>query len=257
MTGVEPMGPSIMMNEKVPYCRAMTEQEVNRLVTDFTHGAIRAKEAGFDGVQLHGAHGYLISQFLSPFYNKRHDRYGGNIINRARIVVDIVENIQQEIDKDYPVMIKMNSEDFVEGGLTVGEMLEMVAIFENLGITAVELSGGLIRYSGNNGPARKGVLNTEEEVYYLNAASSYKRCCTVPLMLVGGIRSYNVAEQLILEGITDYVSFSRPLIREPHLIKQWKAGDTVKASCISCNSCLNVARQQGKLYCVVQARQSS
>ena len=152
-------------------------------------------------------------------------------------------------------MIKLNSEDFVDGGFSVDEMLELSAMLENAGVDAIELSGGLIRYSGKYGPARQGLLKTEEEeVYYSQAARRYKKQCKVPLMLVGGILSYTVAERLITEGVTDFISLSRPLIREPNLIERWEAGDTRKAACISCNLCLNAAREEHRLYCVAQAR---
>ncbi len=254
ITGMEPMGPSVMENESGPFCKAMTGQDIGRMVSDFGHAAIRAREAGFDGIQLHAAHGYMMSQFLSPFYNRRSDGYGGSIANRARIVLEILQKVQAEVGIDYPVMIKMNSEDFVGGGLSIDEMLEVSAMLENAAIDAIELSGGLIKYSGKYGPARQGLLKTEEEeVYYSQAARLYKKQCKVKLMLVGGILSYIVAERLITEGVTDYISFSRPLIREPDLIKRWKAGDTRKAACISCNLCLDAARKEHRLYCVAQA----
>jgi 2,4-dienoyl-CoA reductase-like NADH-dependent reductase (Old Yellow Enzyme family) len=137
-------------------------------------------------------------------------------------------------------------------------MLEVSAMLENEGKDAIELSGGLINYSGKYGPARQGLLKTTgDEVYYREAARLYKKQCKVPLMLVGGILSYDVADQLIVEGVTDYISLSRPLIREPNLLARWKAGDTSKVACVFCNLCLNAARQEHRLYCVPQARVSS
>jgi 2,4-dienoyl-CoA reductase-like NADH-dependent reductase (Old Yellow Enzyme family) len=255
ITGTEPMGPSVMENESGPFCREMTVHDISRMISDFGQAAIRAREAGFDGIQLHAAHGYMMSQFLSPFYNKRRDDYGGSVANRTRIVLQILQKVQAEVGKDYPVMIKLNSDDFIDGGFSVDDMLEVAALLEHAGIDAIELSGGLIRYSGKYEPARQGLLKTEEdEVYYRQAALRYKKKCKVPLMLVGGILSYIVAERLITEGVTDYISLSRPLIREPNLIERWKTGDTRKAACISCNLCLNAARQEHRLYCVVQAR---
>lgn len=254
-TGIEPMGPSVMERDDKPYCRAMTGQDIARIVSNFGHAAIRAREAGFDGIQLHAAHGYLMSQFLSPFYNKRGDDYGGSIINRARIVLEILERVQAEVGNDYPVMIKLNSEDFIDGGLSVDEMLEVSTMLERAGIDAIELSGGLIWYSGKYGPARQGLLKTEsEEVYYRQTAIRYKKQCKVPLMLVGGILSHTVAERLIAGGVADYISLSRPLIREPDLMKRWISGDMRKAACICCNLCLDAARNEHRLYCVAQAK---
>jgi len=257
LTGTEPLGPSAMKNEKRPFCRAMTEHEIGRVISDFGYAAIRAREAGFDGIQLHAAHSYLMSQFLSPFYNKREDGYGGSIENRARIVVEVLSRVKSEVGADYPVMIKMNSEDFVDGGFSVDEMLQTSAMLEKAGIDVIELSGGT-RYSGKYGAVRQNTPKTEEEeVYYLQAAQRYKKHIKVPLMLVGGIRSYEVAERLVAEGVTDYISLSRPLIREPHLIERWEAGDMRKATCVSCNLCMRTAREEDRLYCVVESNLNS
>ena len=254
-TGIEPMGPSVMKNENGPFCREMTKQDIDRVVSDFGHAAIRARKAGFDGIQLHAAHGYMMSQFLSLFYNSRTDEYGGTVANRARIILEILRQVRAEVSTGYPVMIKLNSEDFIEGGFSVSEMLEVSAMLENEGIDAIELSGGLINYSGKYGPARQGLLKTTgDEVYYREAARLYKKQCKIPLMLVGGFLSYDVADQLIAEGLTDYISLSRPLIREPNLLARWKAGDMRKAACVFCNLCLNAAREEHRLYCVPQAK---
>ena len=250
LTGQEPLGPSVMENEKGPFCRAMTIQDINRVVAEFGHAAIRAREAGFDGVQLHAAHGYLMSQFLSSFYNKRKDDYGGSVENKARIVLEVMQKVRAEVGDDYPVMIKINSSDFVDGGFDVDEMLKVSAMLKEAEIDAIELSGGT-RYSGKNWSVREGKINTEEEeVYYRQEAQRYKQQIEVPLMLVGGIRSYLVAEKLLTEDIADYISLSRPLIREPGLINRWQAGDVRKATCISCNLCMKAAREEHSLYCV-------
>ena len=254
LTGQEPLGPSVIENEKGPFCRAMTIQDINRVVAEFGHAAIRAREAGFDGVQLHAAHGYLMSQFISPFYNKREDDYGGSVENRARIILEAMQKVRAEVGGDYPLMIKMNSEDFVDGGFSIDEMLKVSAMLEEAGIDTIELSGGT-RYSGKNSPVRGGKINNEEEeVYYRQGAQRYKQQITVPLMLVGGIRSYSVAERLIAEGMADYISLSRPLIREPGLINRWQAGDLRKATCISCNLCMKAAREEHSLYCVTETK---
>jgi len=258
LTGMEPMGPSVMENENGPFCREMTKQDIDRMVSDFGLAALRAKEAGFDGIQLHAAHNFMMTQFLSPFYNKRSDDYGGSVAGRARIVLKILQKVQAEVGIHYPVIIKLNSEDFIDGGFSVDEMLEVSTMLENAGVDAIELSGGLIKYSGKFGPARPGLLKTEEEeVYYTQAARRYKLQCKVPLMLVGGIRSYTVVEKLLGEGLADYVSFCRPLIREPGLINRWKSGDTSKATCLSDNLCSGPARSGRGLWCVVEERLSS
>jgi 2,4-dienoyl-CoA reductase-like NADH-dependent reductase (Old Yellow Enzyme family) len=254
LTGLEPLGPSSMEIEKRPCCRETTHKEVKRIVEAFGKAANRAKRAGFDGVQIHAAHGYLLSQFLSPFFNKRKDEYGGSVENRAQIVLEIVQTIRASVGDNFSVLIKMNSEDFLDGGFSVEEMLHVAKMLQKAGIDAIELSGGTIS-SGKYSPIRRGKLDCrEEEVYYREAAKRIKEIVTVPLMLVGGIRSYGVAEQLVKNGITDYVSMCRPLIREPGLINRWKSGDTRKATCQSDNLCFKPLRQGDGVYCVVEEK---
>jgi 2,4-dienoyl-CoA reductase-like NADH-dependent reductase (Old Yellow Enzyme family) len=233
----------------------MTGDDFRMVAEAFGKAAARVQEAGFDGVQIHAAHGYLLSEFLSPFYNKRNDQYGGSLENRARLLLEVVHNIRDKVEDRFPVMVKMNSQDFVTGGLTVEEMLEVASMLASAGIDAIELSGGT-RYSGDYVPVRPGKLDTEnKEVFYLEAAKKFKERLRVPLMLVGGIRSYAVAERIIREGIADYISLSRPLIREPDLVNRWKSGDTGKARCLSDNLCYDQAKKTGEeLYCVVEKR---
>ena len=254
LTGRMPLGPSSMKGEGVPNCLEMTGDDFQMIAESFGKAAARAQAAGFDGVQIHAAHGYLLSEFLSPFYNRREDRYGGSVEKRARLLLKVAHNIRDKVGDMFPVMVKMNSEDFVTGGFTVEEMLEVASMLENAGIDAIELSGGT-RYSGDCAPSRLGRLDTEErEVYYLDAAGKFKERVKVPLMLVGGIRSYAVAERIIRTGIADYVSLSRPLIREPDLVNRWKSGDTGKARCLSDNLCYGPAESGEGLYCVVEKR---
>lgn len=252
LTRLEALGPSALTNEQGLRCRAMTLEQIQRTIEDFGQGAIRAKDAGFDGVQIHAAHGYLLSQFLSPYFNKREDEYGGNITNRARIVVEVLRRIREGVGERFPVLIKMNSQDFVEGGLSVEEMVEVAAMLQSEGIDAIELSGGA-HHSGKYMPLRVGSLELpEDEVYYRYEASRYREKIRVPLMLVGGIRSYQVAEKIIREGLTDYVSLARPFIREPELINRWKSGDLRKALCKSDNRCLLSALRGEGLFCAVR-----
>ncbi len=254
LTGRMVLGPSSVGGEGLPDCREMTGDDFRIVAEAFGKAAARAQEAGFDGVQLHAAHGFLLSEFLSPFYNRRNDRYGGSLQNRARLLLEVVRNIRDKVGDSFPVMVKMNSEDFVPGGLTVEEMLEVASLLESAGMDAVELSGGT-RYSGGYIPVRRGRLDTENmEVYYLEAARKFKERVGVPLMLVGGIRSYAVAERIVREGIADYVCLSRPLIREPDLVNRWRSGDTGKARCLSDNLCLEPTRAGEGLYCVVEKR---
>jgi len=224
LNGHEALGPSTNHTERFPACREMTVQEISHVVEAFGKAAGRAKKAGFDGVQLHGAHGYLLSQFLSPFFNKRTDNYGGSVENRARILLEAFLAVRNEVGEKYPVLVKINSEDFVEGGLTVDEMLLVCSMLEKAGVDAIELSGGTVYASGAYSCSRVGVLESQDrEIYYKEAARRYKENIHVPLLLVGGIRSPEVAESVVGTGLADYISLCRPLICEPNLIDRWKA----------------------------------
>lgn len=234
-------------------CREMTKKEIFGAIEDFKKAAVRANKAGFDGVQLHAAHGYFLSQFLSPFFNKRKDDYGGSLENRARLILEILQAIRSELGRQFMVTIKLNSDDFIEGGLTPSEMVEASALLEKGGIDAIEISGGteLGKYTGAR--ITKDILQ-EDEVYYRDAAKLFKEKITVPLILVGGIRSYEVAKGLIEKELADYIALSRPLIREPGLIKRWQSGDTKKATCVSCNRCFETIRAREGMHCIYEKR---
>jgi len=252
LTGQPPKGPSAF--DKVPAAQEMNHEQIQKVIKSFGQAALRAQTAGFDGVQIHAAHGFLLSQFLSPFFNKRRDQYAGSIENRARLLLEVYHNVRSQVGDHFPVMIKLNSEDFLEGGLSIDGMVQVAAILETAGIDAIEMSGGTL-YSGECTPVRQGKVDSEEkEAYHLDGARKYKEKIGVPLILVGGIRSYGVAERLVREGQADYISLSRPLIREPHLISRWKSGDTRKATCQSDNLCFDPAVQGEGIYCVVERR---
>ncbi len=252
ITGLDVYAPSSGENETGQIIREMTHEEIRKVVADFSESAARAQKAGFDAVQIHAAHGYLLSQFLSPTHNRRKDEYGGELENRARILLEVVTSVRQAVGPEYPILIKINSEDFEEGGFTKEEMIQVAISLEKAGVDAMELSGGT-RNSGRNIPFRLGRLDNEaDEVYYREAAKLYKEKISVPLLLVGGFRSYSVAEMLVTERLTDYVSLSRPLVREPDLIQRWKSGDKRKATCISCNLCYKPALEGKGIRCVVE-----
>lgn len=255
-TGTEPAGPSAIEIDGKVLCREMTIGEIKEAVTLFGEAALRAKKAGFDGIQIHGAHSYLLNQFLSPFYNKREDEYGGDLNNRSRIVRETYRTIRSAVGDEYPVLIKLNSDDFLENGFSTDEMIQLAGLLEKEGIDAIEMSGGAIQSDKYLRPVRPGVIDSEEkEVYYRDAAVRYKEKITVPLMLVGGIRSYNVAEQLVNEGTTDYISMSRPFIREPDLINRWKSHDFSKSECRSDNTCYRPGIKGKGIYCVVREKE--
>lgn len=255
LTRTQPLGPSSHENSSGQKCRAMTQEEIQETVQSFGQAALRAKESDFDGVQIHAAHGYFLSQFLSPFYNQRQDEYGGSLENRSRIVIQVYQAIRQQVGQDFPVMIKMNSEDFLAQGLCVDDMLYVNSKLEQEGVDAVELSGGT-SYSGDYIPIRKGRLESQDkEVYYREAARRYKARLSVPLILVGGIRSYNVAKALVEQEEADFISLCRPLIREPNLVRRWREGDLRPSGCLSDNLCFVPARKGQGIYCLSLERE--
>jgi 2,4-dienoyl-CoA reductase-like NADH-dependent reductase (Old Yellow Enzyme family) len=255
LTGLEAMGPSPYANSPELPAREMTDDDIEAVTRAFVEAAIRSQAAGFDAVQIHAAHGYLLSQFLSPYFNKRTDRYGGAIENRTRFLTDVVQAIKRAVAPDYPAFVKMNSEDFLDPGLTADEMVQAALVLERNGASAIELSGGTF-FSGRNIPSRKGKPRQgEPEAYYESAARRYKEKAKVPLMLVGGIRSIETAERLVAEGLTDYISLSRPLIREPGLVDRWKSGDRRPATCISDSGCFAPGFEGRGISCVVEERE--
>ncbi len=251
LTGTTPLAPSIKGPGRTPRKELSTE-DIQHLVQAFADAARRAKESGFDGVQIHSAHGYLLSQFLSPMFNKRQDRYGGRIENRARIHLEILRAIREQVGQEYPVLIKMNSQDFVDGSLTLEDAIHAGMMLEEAGIDAIELSGGLLTSPPNRGPSRAGIKTEENEAYFQEGALAFREKVHVPLILVGGIRSLETAERILTQGIADYISMSRPFIREPDLIRRWKAGDRRKAACLSDNRCFAPAMAGQGIYCVTE-----
>ena len=232
----------------------MTVDDIQEIVLAFGEAASRAREAGFDGVQIHSAHGYLLSQFLSPAFNKRADEYGGSIENRARLLLEVLQHVRTHVGEDFPVLVKINSQDFLDGGLTPEDSLAVGGMLQEAGIDAIELSGGTI-VSGKLSASRMGIKSEEKEAYFRDSARVFKEALRVPIIMVGGIRSFHLAERLVALGYTDYISMSRPFIREPDLIRRWAAGDLRKAACISDNQCFGPARAGEGIYCVVKKKQ--
>lgn len=231
--------------------KIISSDDILHIITSYAEAAQRAKSAGFDGVQIHSAHGYLLSQFLSPAFNHRDDRYGGTIENRTRIHCEILEAVRKVVDHNYPVIIKMNCADFIKNGLEAEESLKVAKIFQNAGVDAVEVSGGIIR-TGKNSPSRPGITSQDKEAYFKDYAKEFKSNLMTPLILVGGIKSFETATQIIESNIADYISMSRCLIREPDLIKRWQNGDTRSAECKSDNLCFTPGFEGKGVYCVTR-----
>ena len=231
--GQTPVAPSPVPRVRgAPRPHELTEAEIEELVVAFGRAAGRAKEAGFDGVQLHGAHGYLINQFCSPASNWRRDRWGGSIARRLRFLEEVAAAVRDEVGGDYPLLIKLGIQDFVRDGLTLDDGVEIVRHLADWGLDAVEISCGMGATS-----AQKDILRPEDEAYFLPQARRAREATDLPIILVGGMRSLAVMESILEEGTADFISMCRPLIREPDLPNQWREGRIERAACISCNSC--------------------
>jgi 2,4-dienoyl-CoA reductase-like NADH-dependent reductase (Old Yellow Enzyme family) len=238
--GNMPVAPSDMFDEKGNLAaRALTRDEIERLKEDFEAAAMRAKRAGFDGVQVHVAHGYLLAQFLSPFTNKRDDEYGGSREQRTALPAEIAYRVKAAVGRQFPVYAKLNTTDGVTAPvqLSIEDAVYAAQMLEAHGVSAIETSGGTVKES-RLVMAKPGILKPEQEAYFAPAAKQIRTAVKIPLLLVGGLRSAPVMESVIESGIADMVSLSRPFVREPALVNQLSAGQA-KATCVSCNACFN------------------
>jgi 2,4-dienoyl-CoA reductase-like NADH-dependent reductase (Old Yellow Enzyme family) len=241
--------------------RQMTEKEIVETIEDFGEGARRVKEAGFDGVQIHAAHGYLINQFLSAHTNRRKDAWGGSRENRMRFLVEIFQAMRARVGPEYPILTKINAEDFAKTGVHPEECVEHCKKLDALGIAAIEVSGGIYEtglhtikgdlpmdlFLEGRGLVERfmvrmmqGSLERStafEEGYFLSQAETIKKSVSVPVLAVGGLRKRKMMEQVLESGQADFISLCRPFIRQPNLVKLMERGDEDPISCTSCNRC--------------------
>lgn len=220
----------------VPYikgtAKALRPDEILAIIDSFAQAAHRAKQAGFDAVQLHSAHGYLGSQFLSPLTNQRTDEWGGSIENRMRFLRRVAAAVRAEVGPDYPVFTKLGIVDGYDGGLTLADSVQVVAALAEMGLDAVELSSGIGASS-----THKGVRKPSEEAYFLPFAQAARQVTDLTLMLVGGMRSRGVMEKLLAYGEVDFISMCRPLINDPDFPNQLREGKVERSGCLSANNC--------------------
>jgi 2,4-dienoyl-CoA reductase-like NADH-dependent reductase (Old Yellow Enzyme family) len=246
------MGPSFL--EMDPYFKAgyrtITEDEIWEVVRAFGDGARRAREAGFDAVQIHGAHAYLLSQFLSPYTNHRDDEWGGELKNRIRLHCEILKDIRQKVGEDYPILIKIGVQDGFPGGLEFSEGKVAAQYLAESGFDALEISQGLRGTGWENTEFRTKINVLDREAYFRHWCREIKDQVDVPIMMVGGLRTFKLMEEIIQKKEADFISLSRPLIREPGIINEWKGGDRHKAKCMSCNECFESLLKGKTLECV-------
>lgn len=236
--------PSSILKKSI---RALSEDEVRGIIKSFAAAIVRVKKAGFDGVQLHSAHGFLLSSFLSPYTNRRTDYFGGSIKNRVNIIREIV-SLARETVGDFPVLIKMNCDDFVPGGTNMDTFPELALEVQNAGVDAIEVSGGmwdcLSRSEEELGffplpipESRTRINSSDKQSYFLNYVN--KLDLSIPTMLVGGNKNIERMEEIMSKGNVQFLAQCRPLIREPNLPARWLEGrGSEKSECLSCNLCL-------------------
>ena len=262
VTGGQPIAPSPILEPysgKMP--RELTLKEIEAFIDKCAAAIDYAKQAGFDAVQLHAAHGWLLSSFLSPHTNHRSDIYGGSIKNRARIMTEIIKRAQSRVGNDFPVLVKMNACDFVKKGMELPEALTIGKILQDAGFVAIEVSSGtwetitmdpkVIGWKAEPiTESRKRIKTVKDEAYHRAFAKAFKgKMKKAKIILVGGLKTPALMEEIIEQGDADLLSLSRPLIREPDLPNRWQAGSRKKAACLSCNLCLETVIEKDGLRC--------
>lgn len=209
--------------------RPMTEEDIEKTTEGFVAAARLCQRAGFTGVQIHAAHGYLISQFLSPLTNRRTDQWGGSIENRARLLLDIVRATRLAVGPDYPISVKLNSADFQRGGFTETESLQVIQMLAAEGIDLLEISGGTYerlaffeRYGADGELARESTR--QREAFFIDFAQRVRQIADLPLMVTGGMRSYDFCRQILENGELDLIGMARPFIVDDRSIPAFIQG---------------------------------
>lgn len=225
----------------------MTKEDIHTVAKAYGEAAARVKMSGFDAVEIHGGHTYLLNQFLSPYYNRRTDEYGGSLENRFRIIREIYEAMRETVGDDFPILIKITCSDFMEGGLSFEEAKRVCKMLEDIGIQAIEVSGNIhgkaetligSEYDGHR--IRKGG-------YFIEYAEEIAQECGIPILVTGGFCDYGQMEEWLRDTKIEGFGLCRPLLSEPHLIKRWLEGDKSPARCIHCSRC----RTKEGNYCTV------
>lgn len=230
--------------------KPMTKEEIEYIENAFAKAGWRAKESGFDGVEIHAAHTYLINQFLSPYYNQRTDEYGGSLENRMRFLIEIITKMRNKAGDDFPILVKLTASEFFEGGLTFEETRKICKKLEEIGVDAIEISGNI------HGKAKSMVgemydgLALEKEGYFLNYAKIISQKIRIPVITVGGFSQIESIQNVLEETKIAYVALSRPLLAEPDLVKRWKEGDRSPVKCIRCSKCRTPEGNYCTVFCL-------
>ena len=204
--GAKPVAPSSIDNPRRGSSpRELSKDEISKVVHVFAAAAGRVKAAGFDGVELHSAHGFLLNQFFSPLTNRRHDEYGGEIINRIRIHVETVKAVREAVGADYPIFIRLGASDYCEGGTTIDDSVVAVRDLETAGVDVLDVSGG---FCGYNIPGTRG------QGYFAPLTEALKRAAHIPVILTGGIKDAKTADRLLQEGKADLIGVGRAIMAD-------------------------------------------
>jgi 2,4-dienoyl-CoA reductase-like NADH-dependent reductase (Old Yellow Enzyme family) len=224
-------------------------KDIKRVVAIYGELGEFIREANFDAIQVHAAHGYGLHQFLSPFFNRRKDQYGGSTENRFRVVAEIRREIARRAGKEYPVWIKLTTGDFFEGGMGIEESVSMARLAEKENFFAIEPSCGSLLGSWKSG----GPVDKKEwkEGYLIDRTARIKQAVQIPVVAVGGLRNFHEMARLIQEKKCDLIALCRPFIREPNLIQRWENGDLSPSRCISCDGCFKTYVDRKPIRCVL------
>lgn len=212
ITGMIPVGPSAIANPRkggIPH--ELTRQEIAHIVTAFQSAARRVKAAGFDGVEIHSAHGYFLNQFLSPLTNQRTDEYGGDIHHRIRLHLQIIAAVREVVGQDFPILLRLGASDFLPEGTTIEDSLVAAREFEKAGVNVLDISGGFSGYT---------VPGVTEQGYFAPLAAAIKKVVSVPVILTGGITDVQVAEQLLADGKADLIGVGRAIFKDSDWAKE-------------------------------------
>lgn len=250
VTGFWPQAPSAIINPPYTYLpKELSQEEINQIVADFAHSALGAKKAGFDGVEIHGAHGYLIHQFLSGNTNKRIDKYGGGLLNRNRFLLEVIEAVRQAVGEDFPLSLRLSIQDYVPNGISVEESIYTAKLAENSGVDVIHASAGTMENSYCIIPP-----SASPKAVYLNNASRIRDAVNIPVIAVGRINEAGLAEQAISGGHADFVAMLRSSVADPEMPLKIKEGrmDEIHL-CIGCmQGCLGQNSRLEPFTCLVR-----
>ena len=280
-----PRGPSRTLNPYgltagLPLARAMTVGEIEHVVNEFANAARLAKDAGFDAIELHLGHGYLLSQFISPATNRRTDEFGGSLENRLRFPLMVVDRVRTAVGSYFPVLAKINLSDGFKGGLVIDEAVEVARALEAAEVSALVMSGGFVDRSAlyllrgqrpleqmievEKSRAQKIALRffgerlikayEFEPMFFLEEALMVRAAVKMPLVLLGGITSLDHMNQAIKKGF-DFLAVGRPLIHDPYLLAKYMAGELTESGCTPCNECISEMDRPGGVRCARQPLQ--